>query len=64
MQSETRSCKAYEQKPDIPEGLYYKVIPICCGNCSIWDGERCSDETYAKNRNDPELVESIGECVW
>jgi len=64
MQSENRSCKAYEQKPNIPPDLYYGVIPINCGNCRQRSGERCKDEGYAKNRNNPELVESVGWCIW
>jgi hypothetical protein len=66
MQQETRSCRAYEQKPNIPSDLYYGVIPVNCANCWRWSVEedKCRDIEYAKNRNDFELVESIRECVW
>jgi len=65
-QSENRSCKAYEQKSDIPPDLFISGIPLNCANCIRWgvDIERCKDETYAKNRNDPELVESLSWCQW
>jgi hypothetical protein len=53
---ENRSCKAYEQKPDIPADLFINGVPVNCGNCLRWsvEADKCKDIAYAKNRNDPE----------
>ena len=40
---ETRSCKAYKQK-NIAADLFYGDIPVNCGNCKLWNGEKCKDE--------------------
>lgn len=55
-------CKAYEQKTNIHPDTYIDVIPLNCGNCQRYNGERCGDETVAINMNDPELMEEIAWC--
>jgi hypothetical protein len=60
---ENRSCKAYEQK-EIPPYLFIGTIPVNCSNCIRGVGGRCGDIGYAKNRNDVELVESVGWCQF
>jgi len=46
-------CKAYKQRTDIHPDTYVGTIPVNCGNCQLWDGERCEIETLAVSENDP-----------
>jgi len=56
-------CKAYSEKPIHPD-LFLSGIPVCCGNCLTFNGERCRDETVALNMNDAELMENLKLCDW
>lgn len=60
--SDNRSCKAYDQKIILHPDIFINGIPVNCGNCLLWTGERCGDEPGALNMN--ELKESLKMCDW
>ena len=57
-------CKSYSEKPNINPDIFLSGIPICCGNCSTWSGERCGNETVVVASQDPGLIEALKLCDW
>lgn len=62
--SDNRFCKSYSQKAHIPPDIFLSGIPINCGNCETFNGERCSNETIVAASQDPELIEPLKLCDW